>query len=72
MVFNRYDWKKIKEWEFPYKGHALSNPQYLKDKAETFEKSGNGWWCNDGKGWTMYWESPMEYHKRKRKARGLK
>ena len=69
---NENDWKNHIDWEFPYKGHTLSNPQYIKDKAETFAENGNGWWCNDGKGWSMDWESPMEYHKRKRKERGLK
>ena len=38
-----------KEWiSYPYKGHALSNPQYIKDKDELFAKHGNGWWWGDG------------------------
>ena len=54
---------------YPYKG--LDDPKYLKDRERTEKRNGNGWWWNDGKGWTMEWESPMEYHRRKRKARGL-
>ena len=52
------DWKhEWKDWiPYPYKGHTLSNPQYIKDKSETFAKNGNGWWCNDGKGWEMHYE----------------
>ena len=61
------DWKN--EILYPYKGHALTNPQYIKHKAQTFAKNGNGWWWNDGRGWTMNWESPMEYHRRKREER---
>ena len=65
------DWKhNWKDWiPYPYKGHTLSNPQYIKDKDELFAKNGNGWWCNDGKGWEMHYETSMEYHKRKRKER---
>ena len=63
------DWK---DWiPYPYKGYVLSNPQYVKDKDELFAKHGNGWWW--GRGW---WsnekvETSMEYHRRKRKERGL-
>ena len=71
MVDNKYDWKKIKDWKYPYKGNTLSDPKYIKDREKLF-KDYNGWWVNDGKGWAMDWESPMVYHRRKRKERGLK
>ena len=59
-----------KEWiSYPYKGHALSNPQYIKDKDELFDKHGNGWWWGDG-WWNGQTETPMAYHRRKRKERG--
>ncbi len=62
--------QNCKDWvPYPYKGHVLSNPQYIKDKNKTFKENGNGWWCNDGKGWSMHYETSMEYHKRKRKER---
>tara|TARA_Y100000310_G_C20666509_1_gene807793 strand:+ start:1839 stop:2021 length:183 start_codon:yes stop_codon:yes gene_type:complete len=54
---------------FPYKGHTLSNPQYIKDKNKLFKKHGNGWWWGDG-WWNGHHESPMAYHRRKRKERG--
>ena len=59
------DWK---DWiPYPYKGYALTDPQYIKDKDETFAKNGNGWWWNDGKGWSMDYESPIEKYKRKKR-----
>ena len=62
------DWKNWNKG-FPYK-NGINNPQYKKDRDKLFKQHGNGWWCNDGDGWSMNWESPMEYHRRKRKARG--
>jgi len=65
------DWRKwINKDPFPYKG--LNDPKYISDRDKLFTEGGNGWWVNDGRGWTMYWESSMEYHRRKRKERGLK
>lgn len=54
------NWKDFVNWKFPYKGHVMSNPQYLKDKEKTFKKNGNGWWCNDGRGWEMDKETPAQ------------
>ena len=60
-----------KDWlPYPYKGHTLSNSQYIKDKNELFDKNGNGWWWNDGQGLNLDAERPMDYHRRKRKERG--
>ena len=47
------DWKS---WNhgFPYKGSGysfLTNPQYLQDRDELFQKNGNGWWWDDDR-WT--------------------
>jgi hypothetical protein len=73
---NKNDWKRWVDVEiWPYKGGmygCLSDPKYIKDREQIEKENGNGWWWNEGRGWTMYWESPMEYHKRKRKERGLK
>ena len=61
------DWK---DWKpYPYKGHTLSNPQYIKDRDTLFVKHGNGWWW--GRGW---WsdeppETPMELQRKYRKER---
>jgi len=54
------NWKDFVNWEFPYKGHVMSNPQYLKDREKTFKKNGNGRWCNDGTGWEMSKETPAQ------------
>tara|TARA_R100000995_G_C3362012_1_gene67853 strand:- start:272 stop:448 length:177 start_codon:yes stop_codon:yes gene_type:complete len=44
---NKYDWRKTKKKKsFPYKG--INDPKYLKDRAELFAKSGNGWWWWQG------------------------
>ena len=40
------EWRKTLGWVFPYEGHTLSNPQYIKDREKLFKKNGNGWWCN--------------------------
>jgi hypothetical protein len=66
------DWKHWKDFPWPYRGGiygCLSDPKYIKDRLATEIKNGNGWWINDGKGWSMHYESPMMYHKRKRKER---
>jgi len=39
MTRNRYDWRKVKDWKFPYKG--LNDPQYIKDRDELFMKNNN-------------------------------
>lgn len=45
-------WRKQKKG-FPYKG--LNDPKYIKDKAELFNRHGNGWWWTPSspyrKGW---------------------
>ena len=73
---NKNDWKRRLDWTFPYRDYGLygtlTDPEYIKNRKQLEIKNGNGWWWNEGRGWSMYWESPMEYHKRKRKARGLK
>ena len=63
------EWRYRANWKYPYKGHTLSNPQYIKDRDKLFAGH-NGWWL--GKGWwsDVVPESPMEYHARKRKERG--
>jgi hypothetical protein len=60
------EWRKTLGWKFPYKGHSLSNPQYIKDKEKLFNKNGNGWWVNDGRGWSMDEETPMQRQRRYR------
>jgi len=35
-----------KNWKFPYRGR--SDPNYIKDKKETFKQNGNGWWVFTG------------------------
>ena len=32
---------------FPYE--STEDPEYIKDRDETFRKNGNGWWINTGK-----------------------
>jgi hypothetical protein len=59
------DWKNWTKG-FPYK-NGINNPQYKKDRNALFEKHGNGWWCNDGKGWEMNPETSMAYQRRRRK-----
>jgi len=67
------EWRCFINWEFPYKGNTLSNPQYIKDKEKLFKENGNGWWCNDGKGWNMNAETIMQYNRRlKREKRNKK
>lgn len=57
------DWK---EWiEYPYKGNAIYNPQYIKDRDEFFAKSGNGWWWGNGV-WNGKHISSMERQRRYR------
>ena len=66
---NRFDWKKVKDWVYPYKGNTFSDPNYIKDKATLFNINGNGWWWGPGWWSTKKFETPMEYHARKRKER---
>ena len=65
------EWRCFIGWEYPYKGHTLSNPKYIKDRDRMFKKNGNGWWWNDGRGWSMNWETHMLYQRRRRKEKGL-
>ena len=66
---NRFDWRKVKDWKFPFKGHTLSNPDYIKAKNELFSLNGNGWWCNDGTGWDMDKETPAQKIRRSKQGR---
>jgi len=66
---NRFDWKKVKDWKFPYKGNGLSDPNYIKHKAELFNLNGNGWWWNDGKGLNEKAVTHKQYHARKKKKK---
>lgn len=45
MSSSDYDWKtnKLKR-EWPYKGDAPDDPEYIKDKKKLFNENGNGWW----------------------------
>jgi hypothetical protein len=44
---NKNDWRKSPSKGFPYTGD-VNNKKYLKDRAELFAKSGNGWWWYQG------------------------
>ncbi|HIG58197.1 MAG TPA: hypothetical protein EYQ21_02175 [Flavobacteriales bacterium] len=44
---NIHDWRKSPSKGFPYTGD-VNNKKYLKDRAELFAKSGNGWWWYQG------------------------
>jgi len=66
---NRFDWKKVKDWKYPYKGHTLSDPKYIKDRTELFDINGNGWWWKDG-WWNGKDETSMEYNRKNKKKRG--
>lgn len=65
---NRFDWKKVENWKYPYKG--LNDPEYLKDRDKMFEGH-NGWWWEKGWWSDEKYETPMEYNQRKRAERGL-
>ena len=71
---NVNDWKKRLDWKFPYRDYGLygtlTDPEYIKSKNKIFAKNGNGWWWGDG-WWNGCDETPMAYHRRKRKERGL-
>ena len=60
------DWKNWRKG-FPHKG--LNDLEYIKDRDKTFKKNGNGWWWGDGWWSDIVPESPVEYHRRKRKER---
>tara|TARA_R100000306_G_C4339235_1_gene124328 strand:+ start:538 stop:774 length:237 start_codon:yes stop_codon:yes gene_type:complete len=58
---NINDWKN---WiPYPYKGHTLTDPQYIKDRDKLFAEHGNGWWWGNG-WWNGDRESPMEKQRR--------
>ena len=59
-------WKKLKK-EFPYK--SLNSPEYIKERDDFFSGN-NGWWWGNGWWSDEILETPMEYHRRKRKERG--
>lgn len=44
---NEHDWRKSPKGRFPYTG-TIDNKKYLKDRAELFAESGNGWWWWQG------------------------
>jgi len=66
------EWRLRLNWKYPYKGHTLTNPQYIKDKAALFEKNGNGWWWNDGQGYNPDYETPMQLQRRYRREGSTK
>ena len=72
---NENDWKRGLNWKFPYRDHGLygtlSDPKYVEDKRNIEKKHGNGWWWNDGRGWSMNWETHMLYQRRRKKEKGL-
>ena len=40
-------WEKYKDWKYPYNTRSVfTDPKYIKDRDETFSKTGNGWWWN--------------------------
>ena len=66
---NPSDWKKQKRG-WPYKGDALEDPQYMKDRNNLFHVPEdkvapyNGWWWYQGsKMWKQYYERSK--HKRR-------
>ena len=68
MIKNRYDWKKVLNWVFPYKG--LNDPKYIKDRHNLFHNH-NGWWW--GKGWwSGDFEMPTQRMKRYKKEKEKK
>ena len=69
---NRFDWKKVKDWKFPFRAHTLSDPNYINAKNELFDLNGNGWWWGNG-WWNNKTETLMEYNRRlKREKRSIK
>ncbi len=67
------DWQHGKKFPWPYKGGlygCLSDPKYIADRNKVESESLHTWYQNDGKGWSMDTETPMEYQRRRRKARG--
>ena len=70
---NKSDWRKRLDWKYPYRDYGLygclMDPKYINDREKLFEGH-HGWWW--GRGWwsTEKFETPMEYHARKRKERG--
>jgi len=45
MASSDYDWRTTaakRGW--PYKEDAPFDTQWLKDRSETFQENGNGWW----------------------------
>ena len=62
---NRFDWKKVENWKYPYKG--INDPEYLEDRNKCF-KGNNGWWWGDG-WWNGYHESSMEKQREYRAAK---
>ena len=66
---NRYDWKKVKDWQYPYRDYglygALEDPKYIKNREELFNLNGNGWWWGDG-WWNGKHETPSERMRRYR------
>ena len=69
---NRYDWKKVIDWQYPYRDYglygALEDPKYIKHREDLFNLNGNGWWWGDG-WWNGKHETPMERQRRYRENR---
>ena len=70
---NESDWNRGQNWKFPYRDYGLygclEDPKYIKDRNNCF-KGNNGWWWGPGWWSDEKFETPMEYHARKRKERG--
>ena len=70
---NRFDWKKVKDWQYPYRDYglygAVVDPKYIKHREELFNLNGNGWWWGDG-WWNGKHETPMEKMRRHREEKG--
>jgi|TARA_Y100000034_G_scaffold58637_1_gene71439 hypothetical protein len=51
-VKNATDWKRTKDWKFPYIDRGLygtlKDPNYIDSRNKLFEKHGNGWWWGNG------------------------
>ena len=45
------NWEDYRDWVYPYRSgkfRCLNDPKYIKDKDDTFNQRGNGWWWGDG------------------------
>jgi len=63
MTDNKFDWRKVQNWKFPFK-NGIRSEAYKKSRDEFFEGH-NGWWWGDG-WWNGKHESSMERQRRYR------